>query len=138
MFCLFCVLRHTKHEHSSKGENFFFHHPITILFIFRYSVCDEKVKKIIRPASTRLSSTLRAPLRPIITKLTIKSQSVPRLLILPCKCFGGDGTLDCQCQRSLPLRTWLIFDAGSQWVNKVSSSIQTEKVSASRENKQTY
>ena len=24
-FCLFCLLRHTKHEHSSKGENFFFH-----------------------------------------------------------------------------------------------------------------
>ena len=24
-FCLFCLLRHTKHEHSSKGVNFFFH-----------------------------------------------------------------------------------------------------------------
>ena len=24
-FCLFCFLRHTKHEHSSNGENFFFH-----------------------------------------------------------------------------------------------------------------
>ena len=23
-FCLFCLLRHTKHESSSKGENFFF------------------------------------------------------------------------------------------------------------------
>ena len=23
-FCLFCLPRHTKHEHSSKGENFFF------------------------------------------------------------------------------------------------------------------
>ena len=24
-FCLFCLLRHKNHEHSSKGENFFFH-----------------------------------------------------------------------------------------------------------------
>ena len=24
-FCLFCLLRHTNHEHLSKGENFFFH-----------------------------------------------------------------------------------------------------------------
>ena len=24
-FCLFCLLRHTKHEHLSKGENFVFH-----------------------------------------------------------------------------------------------------------------
>ena len=24
-FCLFCLLRRTNHEHSSKGENFFFH-----------------------------------------------------------------------------------------------------------------
>ena len=23
-FCLFCVLRHKKYEHSSKGENFFY------------------------------------------------------------------------------------------------------------------
>ena len=43
-FCLFCVLRHTKHEHSSKGENFFSTHAITILSLFTYSVCDEKVK----------------------------------------------------------------------------------------------
>ena len=44
-FCLFCVLRHTKHEHSSKGEILFFTHAIIILSLFTYSVCDEKVKK---------------------------------------------------------------------------------------------
>ena len=43
-FCLFCLLRHTKHEHSSKGEFFFFTHAITILSLFTYSVCDEKVR----------------------------------------------------------------------------------------------
>ena len=44
-FCLFCLLRHTKHEHSSKEENFvFFTHAITIFSVFTYSVCDEKVK----------------------------------------------------------------------------------------------
>ena len=43
-FCLFCVLNHTKHEHSSKEENFFFTHAITILCLFTYCVCDEKVK----------------------------------------------------------------------------------------------
>ena len=43
--CLFCLLRHTKHEHSSKGEIFFSTHAITILSLFTYSVCDEKVKK---------------------------------------------------------------------------------------------
>ena len=43
-FCLFCLLRHTKHEHSSKGENFFFTHAIIILSLCTYSVCDEKVK----------------------------------------------------------------------------------------------
>ena len=42
--CLFCLLRHTKHEHLSKGENFFFTHAIKILYLFTYSVCDEKVK----------------------------------------------------------------------------------------------
>ena len=42
--CLFCLLRHTKHEHSSKGENFFFTYAITRLSLFTYSVCDEKVK----------------------------------------------------------------------------------------------
>ena len=42
-FCLYCLVRHTKHEHSSKGENFFFTHAITILSLFTYSVCDEKV-----------------------------------------------------------------------------------------------
>ena len=41
----FCLLGHNKHEHSSKGENFFFTHAITILSLFTYSVCDEKVKK---------------------------------------------------------------------------------------------
>ena len=45
--CLFCLLRHTKHEHSSKGKNFFFlTHAITILSLFTYSVCDEKVKSL--------------------------------------------------------------------------------------------
>ena len=29
-FCLFCVLGYTKHEHSSKGENFFLNYAITI------------------------------------------------------------------------------------------------------------
>ena len=43
-FLLFCVLRPIKHEHSSKGKNFFFTHAITILFLFTYSVCHEKVK----------------------------------------------------------------------------------------------
>ena len=44
-FGLFCLLRHTNHEHLSKGENFFFFtHAITILSVFTYSVCDEKVK----------------------------------------------------------------------------------------------
>ena len=43
-FCLFCFLRHTKHELPSKGENFFFIHAITILSLFTYFVCDEKVK----------------------------------------------------------------------------------------------
>ena len=42
-FCLFCVLRRTKHEHSSKGE-IFFNHAITMLSFFTYCVCDEKVK----------------------------------------------------------------------------------------------
>ena len=42
--CLFCVVKHTKHEHSSKGENsFFFNHAITILSLFTYSVCDVTV-----------------------------------------------------------------------------------------------
>ena len=43
-FCLFSLLRYTKHEHLLKGENFFFTHSITILSFFAYSVCDEKVK----------------------------------------------------------------------------------------------
>ena len=41
---LFCLLRHKNHKHLSKGENFFFTHAITILSLFTYSVCDEKVK----------------------------------------------------------------------------------------------
>ena len=45
-FCLFCLQRHAKHEHSSKEENFFFTHAITILSLFTYSVCDEKVKRV--------------------------------------------------------------------------------------------
>ena len=47
-FCLFCLLRHKNHKHLSKGENFFFTHAITILSLFTYSVCDEKVKKLIK------------------------------------------------------------------------------------------
>ena len=35
-FCLFYRLRHTKHEHSSKGENFFSTHAITILSLFMW------------------------------------------------------------------------------------------------------
>ena len=47
-FCLFCLLSHTKHEHSSKGENFFFFtHAITILSLFTYSICDEEVKIVL-------------------------------------------------------------------------------------------
>ena len=42
---MFCLLRHKNHKHLSKGENFFFFtHAITILSLFTYSVCDEKVK----------------------------------------------------------------------------------------------
>ena len=45
-FGLFCLLRHTNHEHLSKGEFFFFFtHAITILSLFTYSVCDETVKR---------------------------------------------------------------------------------------------
>ena len=44
-FRLFRLLRDTKHEHSSKEENFFFTDAITILSLFTYSVCHEKVKK---------------------------------------------------------------------------------------------
>ena len=43
-FDLFCLLRHKNHEHLSKGEIFFFTHAITILSLFTYFVCDEKVK----------------------------------------------------------------------------------------------
>ena len=32
--CVFCLLRHTKHEHSSKERNFCFTHAITILFFY--------------------------------------------------------------------------------------------------------
>ena len=43
---LFCLLMHKNHKHFSKGENFFFFiHTITILSLFTYSVCDEKVKR---------------------------------------------------------------------------------------------
>ena len=43
---LFCLLRHKNHKHLSKGEIFFFFtNAITILSLFTYSVCDEKVKK---------------------------------------------------------------------------------------------
>ena len=49
-FGLFCFLRHTNHEHLSKGENFFFSLmlAITIPSLFTYSVCDEKVKSLRR------------------------------------------------------------------------------------------
>ena len=43
-FCSFCLLRRTKHEHSSKVENFFFSHAITIICLFIYSICDEKIE----------------------------------------------------------------------------------------------
>ena len=43
-FCLFCVVRHSKHEHSSKGKILFIH-AITTLSFFTYSVCDDPRKK---------------------------------------------------------------------------------------------
>ena len=43
-FGLFCHLRHTNHEHLSKGENFFFSVMRSKYSLFTYSVCDEKVK----------------------------------------------------------------------------------------------
>ena len=44
-FGLFCLLSHKNHKHFSNGENvFFFTHVITILSLFTYSVCDDKVK----------------------------------------------------------------------------------------------
>ena len=59
-FCLFRLLRYTKHEHSSKGENFsFFTHAITILSLFTYSVCDEKVKRTCSRARSHSSSHLQ-------------------------------------------------------------------------------
>ena len=36
-FWFLYLQRHTRHEHSSKGENFFFTHAITILSLFTYS-----------------------------------------------------------------------------------------------------
>ena len=36
-FCLFCLLRHTKHEHSSKGENFFFSLMLLQYFLFLHT-----------------------------------------------------------------------------------------------------
>ena len=47
-FRLFCFLRHRKHEHSSKRENFFFP-PMRLQYFvfFTYSVCDEKVKRFL-------------------------------------------------------------------------------------------
>ena len=42
----FLLVLHTKHEHSSKEENFF-SLMRTILSLFTYSVCDEKVKIIL-------------------------------------------------------------------------------------------
>ena len=44
-FCLFWVLRYTKHEHLSK-EFFLFNHAITILSLFTYSIYDEEVKNM--------------------------------------------------------------------------------------------
>ena len=35
-YCLFCLLRHTKHEHSSKGENFFFFYSLMQLQSFLF------------------------------------------------------------------------------------------------------
>ena len=45
-FCLFCLLRHTNHEHLSKGEIFFFTHAITILSLFTYFVWWESKNQI--------------------------------------------------------------------------------------------
>ena len=61
-FKSYCVhmrspLRHTNHEHLSKGENFFFTHAILILSLFTYSVCDEKVKKLQKGFTTLLVIT---------------------------------------------------------------------------------
>ena len=53
-FFLLCLLKHTKHEHLSKGEIFFFAHAITILSLFTYSVFDEKVKRKRRKSSPSL------------------------------------------------------------------------------------
>ena len=61
-FCLFCLLRHTKHEHSSTGENFFFTYAITILSLFTYSVCDEKVINKIKDKNLKLKKNLKSPL----------------------------------------------------------------------------
>ena len=58
-FGLFFLLSHTNHEHLSKGENFFFFtHAITILSLFTYSVCDEKVKKNAVKATEMVGSVL--------------------------------------------------------------------------------
>ena len=60
IFGLFCLLRHTNHEHSSKGENFlnFFAHAITKLSLCTYSVCDEKVKNLsIKILGIRISTS---------------------------------------------------------------------------------
>ena len=51
-FGLSCLLRHKNHEHFLKGENFFFSHAIIILSLFTYSVCDEKVKKLVTVFAT--------------------------------------------------------------------------------------
>ena len=44
-FFLLVLSSKLKHEHSSKGENFFFTYAITMLSLLTYFVCDEKVKK---------------------------------------------------------------------------------------------
>ena len=63
IFFLFWFLRHTKHEHLSKGDISFIFFPIfafTIFSLFTYSVCDEKVKNwvvLLCPTLISLQST---------------------------------------------------------------------------------
>ena len=37
-FCSFCLLRHTKHEHSSKGDNFLFSLMLLQYFLFLHTL----------------------------------------------------------------------------------------------------
>ena len=47
LFCSFCLLTYTKHEDSSKGENFFFFHScesgnLSFYFLITYGVCKKR------------------------------------------------------------------------------------------------